>query len=228
MIVTRNLHRHITAAAFALSAGASTGLAGQATPAASLASRADAYMRAAVQHDKFSGSVLIARRGVPLFSRGYGMANLELGVPSTATSVFVIGSLAKGFTSMAIMQLRDRGRLRLTDPICQYLDRCPPAWAPVTIRHLLTHTSGIVNFSSLPDWDDSLSSRRYGRAEFVNVFRSQPLLFEPGTQFKYSNSGYYLLALIIERVSGMHFQDYLRENVFAPAGMASSRAVSAS
>jgi CubicO group peptidase (beta-lactamase class C family) len=224
MIIARLLPHHLVAAATALTIGVSTRVPGQAPPVRELVRRADAYMQAAVQHDKFSGSVLIARRGVPVFSRGYGMANIEFGAPSTPASVFVIGSLAKGFTSMAVMQLRDRGKLRLTDPICQYLDRCPASWAPVTIRHLLTHTSGIVNFSSLPDWDDSLSYRQYSRDGFVDVFRAQPLLFEPGTQFKYSNSGYYLLALIVERTSGMRFEAYLREQVFVPAGMASSRA----
>jgi CubicO group peptidase (beta-lactamase class C family) len=188
-----------------------------------LQSNVDAYMQAAVRHAQFSGSILIARDGVPLVSRGYGMANYELGAPNTPQTVFRIASLTKQFTATAIMQLQERGRLDINDPICRYLDNCPQAWAPISIRHLLTHTSGIPNFSSQPDWDEVTSVQRQTRLGFVNVFRDLPLLFAPGEGFRYSNSGYYLLGLIVERASGKSYGDYLQENIFTPLGMANTR-----
>lgn len=195
----------------------------QAPRAATMVSRADAYLKASVRHDQFSGTVLIAKDGVPVMHRGYGMANYELQVPNSPRSVFLIGSLSKQFTAVAILQLRDRGRLTLTDPICKYLDRCPEAWKPVTLRHLLTHTSGIFNISSLPEWDDSLSMRRFDRVDFLDVVRERPLLFAPGAEYKYSNTGYYLLGLVIDRVSGTSYEEYLHRNIFAPLGMTSTR-----
>jgi CubicO group peptidase (beta-lactamase class C family) len=198
---------------------APTSAAGEiaATP---IAREIDAYMRAAVQYDQFSGSILVARDGVPLFSRGYGMANYELGAPNTPQTVFRIASLTKQFTAAAIMHLQERGRLHVTDSICSYLDDCPDAWRAITIRHLLSHTSGIQNFSSLPDWDERLSVQLYEPTEFVDLFRGLPLHFEPGTDFRYSNSGYFLLGLIIERASGQSYQDYLQDHIFRPLGMA--------
>ncbi|MGQ0532157.1 MAG: serine hydrolase [Caulobacteraceae bacterium] len=187
-----------------------------------LLSRVDEYMNAAVRHAQFSGSILIARDGVPLVSRGYGMANYELGVANTPQTVFRIASLTKQFTALAIMQLQERGRLNVSDPICNYLDNCPQTWRPITIRQLLTHTSGIPNFSSQPNWDEIISVQRHTRLGFINVFRDLPPLFAPGEGFRYSNSGYYLLGLIIERASGESYNDYLRENIFAPLGMSNS------
>jgi CubicO group peptidase (beta-lactamase class C family) len=184
-----------------------------------LATRVDAYMRAAVANDQFTGSVLVARDGAPLIKAAYGMASYELGVPNTPSTVFHIASLTKQFTAMAIMQLRDRGKLKVDDPICTYLANCPPAWKAITIRHLLTHTSGIKNVSSLPDWDDSLSLKHYSRAGFVDLFRGLPLGFVPGEKYEYSNSGYFLLGLIVERTSGSSFGEYLKANIFTPLGM---------
>lgn len=181
--------------------------------------KADEYMKASVKFDQFSGTVLVAKNGVPIFNRGYGMANIELKVPNTTNTVFKIASLTKQFTAMAIMQLQERGKLNINDAICKYLEDCPNAWQPITIRHLLTHTSGIPNFSSLPDWDEKLSIQSYKKLEFVKVFRDLPLLFTPGENFKYSNSAYYLLGLIIEKTAGKSYQDFLKENIFVPLGM---------
>jgi CubicO group peptidase (beta-lactamase class C family) len=120
------------------------------------------------------------------------------------------------------MQLQERGKLSVSDPICKHLEDCAAAWQPVTIRHLLTHTSGIINFSSLPDWDERISVLPYTRSGFVKVFRDLPLEFAPGEKYSYSNSGYYLLGMIIERASGKAYREFLRENIFAPLGMKNS------
>lgn len=181
--------------------------------------KVDEYMNESIKFDQFSGSILIARNGSTIFSKGYGMANIELNVPNSPKTVFKIASLTKQFTAMAIMQLQERGKLNVNDAICKYLEDCPKIWHPITIRQLLTHTSGIPNFSSLPDWDEKLSIQPYTQADFVKIFRDLPLLFSPGENFKYSNSGYYLLGLIIEKTSGKSFESYLRENIFAPLGM---------
>lgn len=186
---------------------------------APLSERADAYLRAAIAYDQFSGAVLIARDGVPIFSRGYGMANYELGAPNSPETVFRIASLTKQFTAAAVLQLQERGRLNVADPICNYLDNCPAPWRTITIRHLLSHTSGIANYSSLPDWDERLSVAHYTPTELVALFRDLPLEFEPGSNFRYSNSGYFLLGLIIERASGQAYTAYLQEHIFVPLGM---------
>lgn len=194
----------------------------QAAPASTLTSKIDEYLQASVKHDQFSGSVLVAKEGKPIFSDAYGMANYELGVANTSQTVYAIASLTKQFTAMAILQLQERKQLMISDPICRYLDDCPEAWQPITIHHLLTHTSGIKNYSSLPEWDDQISRLPYERKAFVKVFRDLPLQFTPGEKHGYSNSGYYLLGLIIERVSGVSYADFLRENIFAPLAMNSS------
>jgi CubicO group peptidase (beta-lactamase class C family) len=193
------------------------------TPTAKqLVAKVDQYMNAAVKFDKFSGSILIARNGLPVVTRSYGMANQELKVPNTPKTVFQIGSVSKQFTAMAIMQLQERGKLNVNDSICKYLEDCPAAWQPITIHHLLTHTSGIKGFSTLPDWDDRISVLPYTRTGFVKEFRDLPLEFAPGEKYTYSNSGYYLLGLIIERASGKSYREFLSENIFVPLGMKSS------
>lgn len=181
--------------------------------------RTDEYLNAAMKYDRFIGSVLIARDGVPVVNKGYGMASIELGVPNTPKTIFRTGSLAKQFTSMAVMQLQERGKLKTSDPICKYLDNCPAAWQPVTIRNLLTHTSGIPNYSSLPDWDTKHTFLPYTLTEFIDLFRSLPLQFAPGEKHKYSNSGYILLGQIIEKTSGKKYTEFVRENIFTPLQM---------
>jgi CubicO group peptidase (beta-lactamase class C family) len=197
--------------------------AGQAPIAKGVVAKVDEYMNAAAKFDKFSGTILIARNGVPVVTRSYGMANYELKVPNTPKTVFQIGSVSKQFTAMAIMQLQERGKLNLSDSICKHLDNCPAAWQSITIRHLLTHTSGITGFSTLPDWDDRISVLPYTRTGFVKEFRDLPLEFVPGEKYSYSNSGYYLLGLIIERASGKSYGEFLSENIFVPLGMKSSK-----
>ena len=187
-----------------------------------VSAQVDEYMKAAVQYDQFSGSILVARNGVPVFLRAYGMANYEVSAPNTAETVFCIASLTKQFTATAILQLHERGKLNVGDPICDYLDDCPAAWHPITIRHLLTHTSGIPNYSSLPDWDEVLALKTYTHSELVALFRNLPLQFVQGEKFKYTNSGYYLLGLIIERASGKAYRQYLQDRIFAPLGMKQS------
>lgn len=181
--------------------------------------QADAYLAAAMANDRFRGSILIARDGVPIVDRGYGLANEEWGQPNSPATVFRVGSVTKQFTAMAIMQLRDRGALKLTDGICAYVTPCPETWRSITLRHLLTHTSGVPNYTSLPDWDERISRVPHTRNALVAEFSGAPLDFAPGEKFRYSNSGYYLLGMVIERVTGQAYADVLQKNLFAPLGM---------
>jgi CubicO group peptidase (beta-lactamase class C family) len=181
--------------------------------------RVDEYMNAAVAVNGFSGSILVAQQGQPVVSKGYGMANIELGVPNTPETVFRLGSITKQFTSMAIMILQERGRLQVSDPICKYLPECPAAWQPLTIKHLLTHTSGIPNYTGFADFP-KVAVLPTPPAEMIGKLKDKPLEFTPGEKFAYSNSGYHLLGLIIERASGTPYADFLQETIFTPLGMA--------
>ena len=184
-------------------------------------SEVDRYLNAAVETGKFSGSVLIARDGEVLVSKGYGMANMELGVPNTPRMKFRIGSLTKQFTAMAVMILQERGKLSVRDSVCKYVPDCPRGWAEITLHHLLTHTSGIQDLLSFPDFQQTMALPS-PVAQTVNRFKNKPLDFKPGTKFKYSNSGYVLLGYIIELVSGRPYEAYLRENIFEPLKMSNS------
>lgn len=180
--------------------------------------RVEEYMNAAVSVNGFSGAILVAKDGEPVVSKGYGMANVELAVPNTPQTVFRLGSITKQFTAMAIMILQERGRLRVSDPICQHLTDCPAAWQPLTIRHLLTHTSGIPSYTGFPDFPRT-TVLPTSAAEMVGKLKDKPLEFPPGGKFAYSNSGYYLLGLIIERASGRPYADFLQESIFTPLAM---------
>jgi len=184
-------------------------------------SKVDKYLNTAVETGKFSGSVLIARNGKVLVRKGYGLANRELNVPNTPQMKFRIGSLSKQFTAMAIMILQERGKLSVQDSTCKYVPDCPRGWAEVTIHHLLTHTSGIPELLSFPDFQRTMALPS-PVAQTVERFKNKPLDFKPGTKFKYSNSGYVLLGYIIELVSGQSYEAFLKENIFGPLKMSNS------
>ncbi|HWS98848.1 MAG TPA: serine hydrolase [Pyrinomonadaceae bacterium] len=186
-----------------------------------ISARIDEYMNAAVRAEHFSGSILVAKDGRPIVSRGYGMANYELDVPNAPHTVFQIASLTKAFTAAAVMQLQEKGKLCVNDAICKYLENCPPTWRPITVKHLLTHTSGLANYTNLPGYEQT-AGRYATEEEVVALFRDKPLEFVPGEKYQYSNSGYHLLGIIIEKVSGKSYADYLHENIFAPLGMKNS------
>lgn len=176
------------------------------------------YMKAAEKVDGFSGSILIARDGKPIVNKGFGMANIELGVPNSPISVFRLGSITKQFTGMAIAMLQERGKLSVSDSLCKYVPDCPAAWKPITIKHLLTHTSGIPNYTSSPDFAKT-TILPITNAEMIGTLKTKPLEFTPGEKFAYSNSGYYLLGEIIEKTSGKTYEDFLQENIITPIGM---------
>ena len=196
--------------------------AGKAPSNEALRDQADDLIKAAMAHEHFSGNVLIARDGKVVFRESYGFASRELEVANAADTVFRIASLSKQFTAAAVLQLQQAGKLRVQDRICQHISPCPEAWSSVSLHHLLTHTSGIPNYSSLPDWDERYAKQDLSHDELIRLVQPLPLQFEPGSQHRYTNTGYYLLGLIIEKVSGKPYRDYLKEQIFAPLGMHSS------
>ncbi|MHB1857048.1 MAG: serine hydrolase [Acidobacteriaceae bacterium] len=166
----------------------------------------------------FMGTVLVSKDGKLLINQGYGFADLEWNVPNVPEAKFRLGSVTKQFTAASILLLQERGKLKIEDPVSKYVPDSPATWKNITIFNLLTHTSGIPNFTSFPDygpteWKDTTPT------ELLARFRDKPLDFEPGTKFRYSNSGYIVLGYILEKVSGQTYADFLQKNIFVPLGM---------
>jgi CubicO group peptidase (beta-lactamase class C family) len=183
-----------------------------------LTAKIDQYMSARVDRNHFNGTVLLAKNGQPLFCRGYGMANLEHDVACTPNTKFRLGSITKQFTAMAILILQERGKLAVTDKVKKYIPSAPKAWDDITIHHLLTHTSGIPNYTGFPDFLKTLRDPITLDA-LIAKFKDKPLDFKPGEKFKYSNSGYIVLGKIIDFASGRPYATFMKEAIFDPLGM---------
>ncbi len=191
-------------------------LAGCASGGGKLESQIDELMRDYAGNGP-GASVLVLRDGAPLVRRGYGMADLEAGVAATPQTNYRLASVSKQFTAAAVLLLVEDGRLRLGDRARRWLPTLPDAAADVTIHHLLTHTSGLVDYEDVMDPADT---RQVHDADVLRLLETQPrTYFAPGTDYRYSNSGYALLALIVERASGQRYADFLRERLFRPLGM---------
>ena len=180
--------------------------------------KVETYMKATETVDGFSGSVLIARNGQPIVNKGYGMANIELNVPNKAETVFRLGSVTKQFTGMAITMLQEKGKLSVNDPLCKFIENCPAIWQPITIKHLLTHTSGLFNYTAFPDFAKT-TVLPINSPQMIALLKDKPLDFPVGEKYSYSNSGYFFLGTIIEKVSGKTYADFLQENIFTPLNM---------
>jgi CubicO group peptidase (beta-lactamase class C family) len=150
--------------------------------------------------------------------RGYGKANLELSAPVTPETVFELGSVTKQFTATAIMMLVEQDKLHLDDKLTTILPNMPKAWDAITIRHLLTHTSGIKNTTAQREFG-RLVRLDCTRDQVIDVVRDKPLDFAPGEKWSYSNTGFQLLGMVIEKVTGQHYGDFLQEKIFKPLGM---------
>lgn len=180
-----------------------------------LASQVEEYMAARVKRDHFSGSILIAKGGKVLYSQGYGMANLEHDAPNTPQTKFRLGSITKQFTAMAVLILQERGKLNVHDKVKKHFPEAPKAWDEITIEHLLTHTSGIPNYTESLEFLRTLPVR-VTLKELIAKFKDRPLEFKPGAKFKYSNSGYIVLGQIIETAAGKNYPSFMKEAIFTP------------
>jgi CubicO group peptidase (beta-lactamase class C family) len=185
------------------------------TAALAYADPTDAYVNAQIQAFNLPGlSLAVIRDGAIVKSAGYGMADRERKVPATPDTVYKIGSVSKQFVAAGIMLLGQENRLALDDPVKRYLDKTPSSWSPITIRHLLTHTSGLVRESPAFSPNKNLSG-----AELLAAVYAVPLRFAPGAKWEYSNTGYVALAEIIRKVAHQPWPEYLHQKIFAPAGM---------
>jgi len=184
----------------------------------------DDYMRGAMARARIPGaSVLIIRGGQVRKAQGYGFANVELQVPASAQTIYQSGSTGKQFTAAGILLLAEASKLSLDDKLAGFFPDAPPSWQRITIRQLLTHTSGIRDYENSSDID---LHKDYDEAALLQVMNRLPLDFEPGTQWSYSNSGYLILGLITSKLAGMHWSDYQSKMLFGPLGMKTTRVIS--
>jgi len=166
-------------------------------------------------------AVIVVRAGEIIFRKGHGMANLELDVPIEPDMVFRIGSITKQFTAVAILMLAEQGKLALDDSICKFLPDYPTHDHLITVKHLLTHTSGIKSYTSMQEWPP-LWRKDLTVQELIDFFKYQPMVSAPGKHWAYNNSGYILLGAIIEKASGRSYEQFIQQNIFEPLGMKQS------
>ena len=179
----------------------------------------DAFLTELKHHQEFSGSVLIARHGEVLISKGYGMADREGQIPNTPQTRFRINWLTMPFTAMAIMQLQADGKLEVGDSICQYIPDCPDYWQGITLHHLLNHTSGVSDW--IQPWGGEVDKPTTG-LERVELIKQKAPYFQPGEKLRYCENGYIILGAIIESVSGLSYDEYLKVHIFEPIKMENS------
>ncbi len=184
--------------------------------------RVDDFVQGEMQRQHIPGlSLLVARDGKILLAKGYGFANVELQVPVKPETVFQSGSVGKQFTATAVMMLVEDGKIKLDDPITNYLTDAPATWKQVTIRELLSHTAGFG------DYPTKFNFRKdYTEADELRIVEGIPLAFTPGTNWRYSNLGYVTLGILIHKVTGGFYSDFLQKRIFGPLGMTSTRIIS--
>jgi CubicO group peptidase (beta-lactamase class C family) len=180
------------------------------------------FLQEQVSEGDLRGSVLVAVHGKILFEKGYSFADEEWGIQNTPTTRFRIASLTKQFTAACVLLLQERHLLSVNDPVSKYIQDLPAAWQPITLHELLTHTSGIPNYAEMQEVEKTLNRTGASPRQLVDLAASRPLEFKPGTQLKYTNTGYVLLGLVIEKVSGLAYGDFLTRNIFHPLGMKDS------
>jgi CubicO group peptidase (beta-lactamase class C family) len=182
----------------------------------------DDYVRAEMAKQHVPGlALLVSRNGEIVRAQGYGMANVELQVPVKPETIFQSGSVGKQFTATAVMMLVEEGKMGLDDPLTKYFPDAPNAWKQVTIRELLSHTAG---FTDYPEHFDM--RKDYTEEQLITIVEKIPLAFSPGTRWSYSNLGYLTLGIVIHKVTGQFYGNFLEERIFHPLGMSSTRIIS--
>jgi len=183
----------------------------------------DNYVKRQMQRYHIPGvSLAIVKDGKVISAKSYGLASVELNVPATKDSIYQIGSITKVFTATAVMILVNDGKIRLDDKITNYVSGLPRAWNGISVRHLLSHTSGITNdYVDVGDFSTRLRDPLSPK-QFLESATNFPLASTPGEKWAYSNTGYYLLGLIIEKASGKSYADFMSQRIFVPLGMLST------
>ena len=167
-------------------------------------------------------SVAVIKDGRVVLQRGYGLANVEHEVPATEQTMYQLASVTKAFTATAVLMLVEEGKLTLQTPLGTLMPDVPEAWAAVTVSQLLTHTSGIPSYTGLPDFG-KMMRKDFTPAELIALVRERPMDFAPGAQYRYNNSGYVLLGMIVEKVSGQPWDTFVETRIFKPLGMTTAR-----
>jgi D-alanyl-D-alanine carboxypeptidase len=189
---------------------------------AELGAYADQALAAIYPPGQPGAAAIVVKDGKVVLRKGYGMANLELGVAMAPDMVFELGSVTKQFTAAAILLLQERGKLRVEDDITRYLPDWPTHGQTITLENLLTHTSGIPSYTGLPEWFPHMRED-LKPADVAALFKDKPLEFNPGEKWAYDNSGFFLLGMIIEKVSGKSYEDFVEAEIFHELGMTHSR-----
>lgn len=185
-----------------------------------MADRVDDLIKAEMATHRIPGlSLLLLQSNQPIKRACYGLANVELSVPVAPETVFEIGSITKQFTAACILLLAQDGRLSVEDPVSRHLHQAPDSWKDITLRHLLTHTSGLKSYTGL----DGFELRRHlTQDQFIKAIGAYPLEFKPGDSWRYCNTGFNLLGFVIENVSGKNYWDFLSQRIFQPLAMNST------
>ena len=196
-------------------------LAAQTAPTPTPEAVAD-YVQAEMQRQHIPGlALLVARHGEIVLARGFGLSNVELNTPVKPETIFQSGSVGKQFTATAVMMLVEEGKIGLDDPLTKFFPDAPKTWDDVTIRQLLSHTAGFTDypkdFDMRKDWTED---------EMLRLVESIPLAYPPGTQWAYSNLGYLTLGIVIHKVTGRFYGDFLQDRIFGPLGMKTTRIIS--
>lgn len=200
---------------------------GQKLRGSEIVRRLNLYMEKVVAADKFAGVVLVAKNGRTIFRKAYGMSDKSKGTPNRIETKFNLASMNKMFTSLAIAQLAEQGKLSYRDPVRKFLPDFPnqSAAEKITIHHLLTHTSGLADYFDKKEYQDAKKAAGGKLNSYKDVlpfFASDPLLFEPGEKWDYSNAGFNVLGVIIEKASGQSYYDYVKDHILRPSGMKST------
>lgn len=186
-----------------------------------LESQVDAYISTVYKTNEPGATVLIAKDGKPIYRKAFGNANLELDVPMSPNNVFEIGSITKQFTAVSILMLTEQGKLKFEDEITKYIPDYPTLGKTITIHHLLNHTSGIKSYTGMESFR-VLARNDMTPTELIDVFKNEPMDFDPGEKFLYNNSGYILLGHIIEVISGQSYEDFVETQIFEKLQMENS------
>lgn len=186
------------------------------------ADRVDNFVKAEIEQRHIPGvSVAVVKNGEIIKARGYGLANVELNVAAAPETIYQSGSIGKQFTATLVMMLVEEGKMSLDDPISKYINDAPDIWKAITLRHLLTHTSGISNRL----YEQINMRQDYTEDELVKKIAAVPLDFQPGEKWNYSNPGYVMLGILIHKATGKFYGDLLKERIFAPLGMTTARII---
>lgn len=195
---------------------------GMAAPQAPASSPYEAVLKRAFPSTGPGAAAIVVKDGKVVYRGANGLANIEKKLPLTPDSVFRLGSVTKQFTSLAVMMLVEQGKVGLQDPIDKYLPGYPTHGRTITVEHLLTHTSGIQSYTDIPGYMATKLRADLTVPQLVDTFKNEPMQFDPGTRYRYNNSGYVLLGAIIEKASGQTYQAFIADRIFKPLGMAHS------